>query len=84
MADDPGMHSSQNEQDSRFYGEFAQVPVLEPSNQQDCYDFTREAFEMSERVRLPVMVRLVTRLAHSQANVRVNPPAEGGLGRVCS
>jgi len=77
VADDPGMHSSQNEQDSRFYGEFAQVPVLEPSNQQECYDFTREAFELSERVRLPVMVRLVMRLAHSRANVRVNPPAKG-------
>ncbi|HUU97834.1 MAG TPA: thiamine pyrophosphate-dependent enzyme [Phycisphaerae bacterium] len=77
VADDPGMHSSQNEQDSRFYGEFAQVPVLEPSNQQECYDFTREAFELSERMRLPVLVRIVTRLAHSRANVRVNPPAEG-------
>jgi len=77
VADDPGMHSSQNEQDSRFYGEFAQVPVLEPSNQQECYDFTREAFELSERMRLPVLVRIVTRLAHSRANVRVNPPAKG-------
>jgi indolepyruvate ferredoxin oxidoreductase alpha subunit len=77
VADDPEMHSSQNEQDSRFYGEFAQVPVLEPSNQQECYDFTREAFELSERMRLPVLVRIVTRLAHSRANVRVNPPAEG-------
>ncbi|MBZ0267616.1 hypothetical protein K8I85_05635, partial [bacterium] len=54
--------SSQNEQDSRFYGEFAQVPLLEPATQQEAYDFTREAFEISERIGLPVMLRLVTRL----------------------
>ncbi len=71
VADDPGMHSSQNEQDSRYLGEFAKIPVLEPSNQQECYDYTREAFELSERLSLPVMVRLVTRLAHSRALVRV-------------
>lgn len=71
VADDPGMHSSQNEQDSRYLAEFARIPVLEPSNQQECYDFTREAFELSERLGLPVMVRLVTRLAHSRALVRV-------------
>jgi indolepyruvate ferredoxin oxidoreductase alpha subunit len=78
VADDPGMHSSQNEQDSRFYGEFAQIPVFEPCNQQEAYDATREAFEVSERFSLPVMVRLVTRLAHSRATVRVRPP-EGDL-----
>ena len=71
VADDPGMHSSQNEQDSRYYGEFAQIPVFEPANQQEAYDFTREAFEVSERFGLPVMVRMVTRLSHSRANVRV-------------
>ena len=71
VADDPGMHSSQNEQDSRFYGEFAQIPVLEPANQQEAYDLTREAFEVSEQFNLPVMVRVVTRLSHSRANVRV-------------
>lgn len=70
VADDPGMHSSQNEQDSRFYGDFAQIPVLEPSNQQEAYDMTLYAFELSERFELPVMVRLVTRLAHSRSNVR--------------
>ncbi|HXI02663.1 MAG TPA: thiamine pyrophosphate-dependent enzyme [Candidatus Saccharimonadales bacterium] len=74
VADDPGMHSSQNEQDSRFYGEFAQVPVFEPSCQQEAYDLTRLAFEYSEEVGLPVMVRLVTRLAHSRASVIVRPP----------
>lgn len=69
VGDDPGMHSSQNEQDSRFYAEFAKIPCLEPSNQQECYDMTREAFRLSEKFGLPVMVRLVTRLAHSRANV---------------
>jgi indolepyruvate ferredoxin oxidoreductase alpha subunit len=74
VADDPSMHSSQNEQDSRFFADFAQVPCLEPSNQQECYTFTREAFELSERVRVPVMLRLVTRLAHSRARVALSPP----------
>ncbi|MFO0751260.1 MAG: thiamine pyrophosphate-dependent enzyme [Myxococcota bacterium] len=81
VADDPGMHSSQNEQDSRFYGEFARVPLFEPSDQQQCYDLTREAFELSERLALPVMIRLVTRLAHSRAIVRrapgVGPSGDG-------
>lgn len=76
VADDPGMHSSQNEQDSRFYGEFAQIIVYEPANQQEAYDMTREAFEVSEKFGIPVVIRLVTRLAHSRANVRVQPPAE--------
>lgn len=76
VADDPGMHSSQNEQDSRFYGDFAQIPMLEPANQQEAYDLTREAFSFSERVGLPVLVRLVTRLAHSRAVVeRCTAPA---------
>jgi indolepyruvate ferredoxin oxidoreductase, alpha subunit len=74
VADDPGMHSSQNEQDSRFYGEFAQIPVFEPATQQAAYDLTREAFAYSEAVGLPVMVRLVTRLAHSRAKVAVQSP----------
>lgn len=70
VADDPGMHSSQNEQDSRWYGAFAQLPVFEPSDQQEAYDLTREAFECSERLGLPVMIRLVTRLAHSRSIVQ--------------
>jgi len=69
IADDPGMHSSQNEQDSRHYAQFALIPCLEPCNQQECYDMTRQAFEMSEELGLPVMVRMVTRLAHSRAGV---------------
>ncbi|GAB4396206.1 MAG: thiamine pyrophosphate-dependent enzyme [Rhodoferax sp.] len=74
VADDPSMHSSQNEQDSRYFADFAQVPCLEPANQQQCYDFTREAFELSERLHTPVLLRLVTRLAHSRAQVNLAPP----------
>ena len=70
-ADDPTMHSSQNEQDSRFYGKFAMVPVLEPSSQQEAYDMMEYAYELSEREKLPVLMRIVTRLAHSRAAVRV-------------
>ncbi len=69
VADDPSMHSSQNEQDSRFYGKFAMVPILEPVNQQEAYDMIRYGFELSERFRIPVMVRITTRLAHSRAGV---------------
>ena len=76
VADDPGMHSSQNEQDTRFYGQFAQIPVWEPSTQQEAYDMTRQAFEVSERFGLPVIVRLVTRLAHSRADVETSPPTK--------
>lgn len=71
VADDPGMHSSQNEQDSRFYADFAKLPCFEPSNQQECYDMTRDAFALSEELKVPVMLRLVTRMAHSRSNVRM-------------
>lgn len=76
VADDPSMHSSQNEQDSRYFADFAMVPCLEPGDQQQCYDFTREAFELSEKLQVPVMLRLVTRLAHSRAAVTLAPPRE--------
>ncbi len=69
VADDPGMHSSQNEQDSRFYAKFALVPCLEPADQQEAYDMTRKAYALSESLKLPVVMRLVTRLAHSRADV---------------
>jgi len=69
VADDPSMHSSQNEQDSRFYGKFAMVPVLEPSNQQEAYDMAREGFALSEQAKVPVMLRITTRIAHSRAGV---------------
>jgi len=69
VADDPSMHSSQNEQDSRFYGKFAMIPILEPSNQQEAYDMVREGFELSEKLEVPVMLRITTRMAHSRAGV---------------
>jgi indolepyruvate ferredoxin oxidoreductase alpha subunit len=71
VADDPGMHSSQNEQDSRWYADFARVLCLEPGNQQEAYDMAVEAFQLSERFRVPVLLRLVTRLAHSRTAVNV-------------
>lgn len=71
VADDPGMHSSQNEQDSRCLAEFARVPCLEPATPQQAYDMTREAFELSERFQVPVVLRLVTRLCHERASVQV-------------
>ena len=68
-ADDPSMHSSQNEQDSRFYGKFSMIPIMEPANQQEAYDMTRYAFEISEKFGTPVLIRVTTRLAHSRAGV---------------
>ena len=80
-ADDPSMHSSQDEQDSRFYGKFAMVPVFEPSSQQEAYDMMAEAFDYSEREHLPVLMRVTTRMAHSRAVVEVKdtPRAENQL-----
>ena len=68
-ADDPSMHSSQNEQDSRFYAKFAMIPSLEPSNQQEAYDMMHYAFDLSESLRTPVLFRVTTRMAHSRAVV---------------
>ncbi len=68
-ADDPSMHSSQNEQDSRFYGKFAMVPVLEPSNQQEAYDMIFYGFDLSEKFGVPVLMRITTRMAHSRTDV---------------
>jgi indolepyruvate ferredoxin oxidoreductase alpha subunit len=73
VADDPSMHSSQNEQDSRFYGKFAMTPILEPTNQQEAYDMAYTAFELSERMNVPVMIRITTRLAHSRSGVARKP-----------
>ena len=80
-ADDPSMHSSQNEQDSRFYADFAMIPALEPSSQQEAYDMARYGFELSEKLGIPFLVRLVTRLSHSRAVVKVDdePLAENEL-----
>ncbi len=73
VADDPGMHSSQNEQDSRYYADFARILCLEPADQQQAYEMTRQAFDLSERFHIPVMIRLVTRLAHSRSVVKPGP-----------
>lgn len=69
-ADDPSMHSSQNEQDSRFYGDFTLIPMYEPSNQQEAYDMVYNGFEFSEKCGEPVLMRIVTRLAHSRSGVQ--------------
>jgi indolepyruvate ferredoxin oxidoreductase alpha subunit len=80
VADDPSMHSSQNEQDSRFYAKFAKIPCLEPSCQQEAYDMMAYAMELSEEFKVPVMLRLTTRLSHSRANVtRTETQAEKPL-----
>ncbi len=68
-ADDPSMHSSQNEQDSRFYGKFAMIPIFEPANQQEAYEMTYNGFKFSEKYGFPILLRLTTRLAHSRAGV---------------
>lgn len=76
VADDPSMHSSQNEQDSRVYGKFAMIPILEPSNQQEAYEMARYGFELSEAFGTPVMMRITTRLAHSRAGVAIGDAIE--------
>jgi indolepyruvate ferredoxin oxidoreductase alpha subunit len=69
-ADDPSMHSSQNEQDSRVYGNFAMLPVFEPSNQQEAYDMMYEGYDLSEKLGYPILFRITTRMAHSRAGVQ--------------
>ncbi len=66
-ADDPAMHSSQNEQDSRYYARAAHIPMLEPADSQECLDFTKLAFKLSEELDTPVFVRLTTRIAHARS-----------------
>ena len=68
-ADDPSMHSSQNEQDNRFFGKFAMIPVFEPSNQQEAYDMIYDGYDFSEKIGYPVLFRITTRMAHSRAGV---------------
>jgi indolepyruvate ferredoxin oxidoreductase alpha subunit len=79
VADDPGMHSSQNEQDSRHYAKAAKIPMLEPADSSECLQFTKYAYELSEKYDTPVMIRMCTRIAHSQSIVeqseRVEKPA---------
>ena len=76
VADDPGMHSSQNEQDSRHHAEASKVLMLEPSDSQECYDFTKLAFRLSEEFDTPVLLRLTTRVAHSTSLVSASSDGE--------
>lgn len=71
VADDPGMHSSQNEQDSRHYAKASKTAMLEPSNSEECKEFTRRAFELSEEFDTPFFLRLSTRVSHSQSLVEI-------------
>lgn len=71
VADDVGLSSSQNEQDSRFWGRFAHVPIMEPADSQEAYEYTKAAFELSERFQTPVILRLTTRICHVKALVTV-------------
>ena len=84
VCDDPGIHSSQNEQDTRLFGRFAGAPVLEPSDAQEAHDFVQLAFELSERFDTPVILRSTTRLSHTRSAVRVGPriavPPRGFVG----
>ncbi|GLI39028.1 indolepyruvate ferredoxin oxidoreductase subunit alpha [Geobacter hydrogenophilus] len=77
VADDPEMHSSQDEQDSRNYAKFAKVPMLEPADSQECKDFTRIAFELSEQFDAPVMLRSCTRISHGKSIVELAEPVTG-------
>ncbi len=76
VADDPGMHSSQNEQDSRHYARAAKIPMLEPSDSQECKDFAKLAFDLSEKYDTSVFLRLSTRVSHSQSVVTIEPRVE--------
>ena len=75
-ADDPGMHSSQNEQDNRYYARFAKIAMLEPSDSQECKDMVKTALEISERFDTPVMLRMTTRVCHSKSLVEFGEPVE--------
>ncbi|MBR6752534.1 MAG: indolepyruvate ferredoxin oxidoreductase subunit alpha [Clostridia bacterium] len=79
VADDPGMHSSQNEQDSRHYAKAAKMCMLEPSDSAECKEFTKKAFEISEQFDVPVLLRLSTRVSHSQSMVEMEGRTESEL-----
>ncbi|MBQ7046999.1 MAG: indolepyruvate ferredoxin oxidoreductase subunit alpha [Oscillospiraceae bacterium] len=79
VADDPGMHSSQNEQDSRHYAKASKIMMLEPADSQECLSFTKLAYELSERFDTPVIIRLTTRISHSRSLAEVNERADVGL-----
>ncbi|MEN2974323.1 MAG: indolepyruvate ferredoxin oxidoreductase subunit alpha [Candidatus Caldarchaeales archaeon] len=71
VADDPGPHTTQTEQDSRWYGELAKLPVIEPSSPQEAYEYTFLGFELSERLKLPIILRTTTRVNHAVGNVEI-------------
>ena len=79
VADDPGLHSSQNEQDTRNHGKASKIPVIEPSDSDECKEFTRLAYEFSEKFDTPVILRLTTRVAHSQSLVNIGEKCEYSL-----
>ncbi len=79
VADDPGMHSSQNEQDSRHHAKAAKVPMLEPADSQECKDFIIKAYELSEKYDTPFIIRISTRVAHSQSLVEIGDRVEVGV-----
>ncbi|MCQ2509316.1 MAG: indolepyruvate ferredoxin oxidoreductase subunit alpha [Lachnospiraceae bacterium] len=79
VADDPGMHSSQNEQDSRHHAIASKVPMLEPADSQEALDFAKRAFDLSEEFDTPVIMRMCTRIAHSQSMVELNDRVERPL-----
>ena len=83
VADDPAMHSSQNEQDSRHYAIAAKVPMLEPSDSAEAYEFARSAFALSEEYDTPVILRMCTRIAHSQCTVDIGEREERAPEGVC-
>lgn len=79
VADDPGMHSSQNEQDSRFYARSSYIPMLEPSSSEESRIFVKKAYELSEKFDTPVLIRTSTRIAHSQGFVNLEEPEKHAL-----
>lgn len=79
VADDPGMHSSQNEQDSRHYAKASKIMMIEPSDSSECKEFTKLAFELSEKFDTPVFLRLSTRVSHSQSLVELGERENDGL-----
>lgn len=78
-ADDPGMHSSQNEQDNRYYARHAKMPMVEPSDSQECLDFIKESYKISEMYDVPVLFRMTTRVCHSKSLVSFGEREEVGI-----
>lgn len=79
VADDPGMHSSQNEQDSRHYAKAAKLLMLEPSDSEECLEYAKAAYELSEKFDTPVILRLTTRVAHSRSIVNIGERNDIGV-----